>query len=659
MNSPATPRACESCRLLKVRCRPGVGDASASRPCERCAASGRECLYSAPRRTRRKRTDVRVRQLEQEMATLTGLLRTQQQSVQHQDVSAPPSLRHDQRQPCTPSTLSTTPSLLPSALHDPIVLGLLSVQEAARLFQLYTEKLAPQRPFVVFPPTTNAHHIRATQPTLFLAVLAAAAATRDEALGMQLNDMIFTVYADKIMLQGEKSLELVKAILITTNWYCPLNTYERLKFYQFVHIAATMCVDIGLGESFTNSHPNDAPGGLLDCCRALLACYVCCSSISLNFHRPNMFPFTHRMSECLATIESSSTSLVDTQVAAWAKLQMIVDDDSAQALRLRDNMSVDLSKPDVHASLQECSNKLQMWKLGIPAQTINGPLLIQYHAVTCLVNEVGLHLEYSPDDFKPPYAIFEPNKNIREPSLAVLSPAHLGCIINCVSAAQGLCDIFISMSTDYIQCFPVAIYARLNYALVILVKTSVSILSPNGALRGIMALEMTRMDHYLGEVTRKLAVVAANNCRLATKWLEVIQSMAAWFQQFCDSMLGGGDNAIELGILEPLKHLNIGVGATDDARRTTTTPHGQPTQDKNPNSGIGGALDEQQAAHGGIPGPTLAGLGPATAIPGALSSVAHDEFEEFVSLPKPFGEDDFDINIDGIREIMNDMSYLE
>jgi hypothetical protein len=240
-------------------------------------------------------------------------------------------------------------------------------------------------------------------------VLAAAAGTRDEALGMRLNEMIFAVYADKIMLQGEKSLELVKAILITTNWYCPLNTYDRLKFYQFVHIAATMCVDIGLEESSMNSHPNDAPEGLLDCCRTVLACYVCCSryallnisslgnretfgltaaSISLNFHRQNMFPFTHRISECLATLESSATSLGDNQVTAWAKLQMIVDDDSTQPLRLRDNMSVDLSKPEAQASLQECSNKLHMWKLSIPAETMNGSHFVPHYCPFLLTTKV-------------------------------------------------------------------------------------------------------------------------------------------------------------------------------------------------------------------------------------------------------------------------------
>lgn len=108
-------------------------------------------------------------------------------------------------------------------------------------------------------------------------MLAAAAGTRDEALGMRLNETIFSIYADKIMLQGEKSLEIVQAILITANWYCPLNTYDRLKFYQFVHIAATMCIDIGLGDVLDKSVPDDAPGGRLDCCRTVLACYICCS----------------------------------------------------------------------------------------------------------------------------------------------------------------------------------------------------------------------------------------------------------------------------------------------------------------------------------------------------------------------------------------------
>ncbi|KAI5456921.1 hypothetical protein BGZ63DRAFT_428361 [Mariannaea sp. PMI_226] len=657
MNSPAISRACESCRLLKVRCRPRSGPGDAPRSCERCAASGKDCFYSAPRRTRKKRTDVRVRELEQEMASLTGLLKAQQQQQQvvQKDSSSPsddailvssshlPS-QSSQHQSHT-GPMGTTASTLSFNLnhYDPISLGLLTVEEASGLFQHYIDNLVPKRPFVVFAPGTNAEQVRKNQPTLFLAVLAAAAGTRNEALGMRLNEMIFSVYADQIMMQGEKSLELIKAILITTNWYCPPSSYEKLKFYQFVHIAATMCVDIGLGELVASSIEGTSQDDLLDGCRVMLACYICCSSISINFHRQNMFPFTNRIAGCLAALESSAARFpTDAAVVAGTRLQLIVDHESARPLGFRDSaVSVDLSKPEVQASLLGCSNKLRMWNMSIPTDTMSAPLLMQYFAMTCLANEVGLHFEYSPDDFKPPYVIHETTRVHAENSILSFTPNHLDCIINCVSAAQSSCDTFIAMSTEYIQCLPIATYARLGYALVVLVKVSVSTHSANGALKGIMPPETTRADQYLEQVVAKLSATGISGCRAAVKWLEVIESIADWFQLFLSSAADGVNGRVDVGILEPLKHLNLTIGTANDNRGNSSAYSVQPRQATS--LSYPDKASEPQVTPTEMTYPNSTDLDHISLSPNTLSILAHDDLAEFVNLPITLDGVDFEM----------------
>ena len=69
-----TSRACESCRLLKIRC------ISAEDPnvlqCENCEKSGKDCIFVPRSGTRRrKRTDARVTDLEREVRALASLLR--------------------------------------------------------------------------------------------------------------------------------------------------------------------------------------------------------------------------------------------------------------------------------------------------------------------------------------------------------------------------------------------------------------------------------------------------------------------------------------------------------------------------------------------------------------------------------------------------------
>ncbi|KAF8463168.1 hypothetical protein BDZ91DRAFT_796662 [Kalaharituber pfeilii] len=64
-------RACESCRGLKVRCEP-ADEANPFSSCKRCAKTGRECIFIAPRRKRQKKTDTKVAELERKIDALTA-----------------------------------------------------------------------------------------------------------------------------------------------------------------------------------------------------------------------------------------------------------------------------------------------------------------------------------------------------------------------------------------------------------------------------------------------------------------------------------------------------------------------------------------------------------------------------------------------------------
>src|SRR5690349_13814867 len=72
-------RACEPCRLLKVRCLPSPDPSTTQ--CQRCAKNGRTCHYAAPQKRRpRKRTDTRVAELEREVRAMRSLLNKSKQS---------------------------------------------------------------------------------------------------------------------------------------------------------------------------------------------------------------------------------------------------------------------------------------------------------------------------------------------------------------------------------------------------------------------------------------------------------------------------------------------------------------------------------------------------------------------------------------------------
>ena len=145
----------------------------------------------------------------------------------------------------------------------------------------------------MFRGQVTAASVRRSRPTLFLAILAAASGSDRPSLFRDLNTELFRVLAQKVVMDNEKTLELVQAMLIIAVWYFPPDRFEELKHYQYIHMGATMAVDIGLCESnsdqlsikenpastSSSSQPNStiAESSTTERCRTLLACYLLCS----------------------------------------------------------------------------------------------------------------------------------------------------------------------------------------------------------------------------------------------------------------------------------------------------------------------------------------------------------------------------------------------
>jgi hypothetical protein len=78
-NDPRRAKACNHCRMLKVRCIPSNPN-DLSQPCVRCSKGKRECVFHVGPWKRSRRTDSRVAALEKKLEVLTAALNGQQVS---------------------------------------------------------------------------------------------------------------------------------------------------------------------------------------------------------------------------------------------------------------------------------------------------------------------------------------------------------------------------------------------------------------------------------------------------------------------------------------------------------------------------------------------------------------------------------------------------
>lgn len=259
-------RACAHCRSQKVRCLP---DETNPDICQRCARTGRQCVFTPlQKRKQRKRTDTRVAELEREMRAMRALLKEKSEEESPESSSGAGTEREpiveDQgdmdvgaqavpaqkayHKPQAQSELlaagrnvlqqeqeSTGEEVKSSAAgsrRDVVDRGVVSMEVARRLIEHYKKNLYPQYPQVYIPDTCTADDLRATRPTLFLAVIAAAAENEHPELAKVLDTEVLQEYATRSVVKSEKSVELVQSLLISAVWYVPPNKFGQLKYYE-------------------------------------------------------------------------------------------------------------------------------------------------------------------------------------------------------------------------------------------------------------------------------------------------------------------------------------------------------------------------------------------------------------------------------------------
>jgi len=211
---------------------------------------------------------------------------------------------------------------------DIVERGIITLDIADELFARYNDEMILHLPGVVFPPSMKANDLRQEKPLLFLAVMAAAAAAR-ASLQRTLVKELMEIFGQKVICNGEKSLEIVQALLVSVMWYFPPESFEELKFYQLAHIASVMALDLGLGRSNMTKRKNTSqqqqqqqqqsmhtlgfytfrPGKddpeSLECRRTWLTCYYLSSNTAMGLRRPFLLRWSSFMEESVRLLETS------------------------------------------------------------------------------------------------------------------------------------------------------------------------------------------------------------------------------------------------------------------------------------------------------------------------------------------------------------------
>jgi hypothetical protein len=248
MENPA-PRtkselACDACRLLKVKC---IKDAREDITCKKCTRSGACCTWTArPTPTHKNastRSASRISALEtkidqllaviDEQSSRTNASRTGSRSIGENGVPDPSSAD-------SASSVASSISLLVSLSER---VGL--TEDMAEVYLRRFHNMTLYFPFVIIPASMSVQTLAHQRPMLCLAILTTST-SQDPVLQNKLEEILRKDLVEKIMVAGEKTLDLLAALLVYLGWSHFYYVPKRDSMMQFMWLAISICEELGL-----------------------------------------------------------------------------------------------------------------------------------------------------------------------------------------------------------------------------------------------------------------------------------------------------------------------------------------------------------------------------------------------------------------------------
>jgi hypothetical protein len=128
------------------------------------------------------------------------------------------------------------------------------VDTADQLFNRYRQEMSRYIPVVMFPVSTQIEDIRSKTPILFLSIITAAAAIEGSPEQHRVLVTALTrALAEAIFCRGQRSLEIVQALLLLSIFYQPPMKQRFMTQSHLCHTALLIAFDIGLCKKSNTS----------------------------------------------------------------------------------------------------------------------------------------------------------------------------------------------------------------------------------------------------------------------------------------------------------------------------------------------------------------------------------------------------------------------
>lgn len=497
-------RACEECHRLKIKCDVAT---SLQNACERCVRNGVECVPSAPRLQRDRINQLEIRILELKTALL----------FQDSD---------------------TTPSRSPASLLQDKNLSILSFLDARiplpkqlMLLDCFKNQVSVIWPIVRL--STDLNQVRIKSPILLLSILVYTCTHAMQGTTLEVHDELvremMRVLGDAVISRGQRSLELVQALLITAFWNKSTRKDQQASCYQIVQLAVDMAIDLGIAGSSWQPSPAAYFARLEDTTssearRTWLACYIALSSSSIDMRRPNTVSWDNHHEECLLHLEQAGEApdLLLCQIVRITRL----DQEISSQLHLLDLATyVDGNDCSTHLIIQRLKTEVDVWTAQVPHFLATSQILkVLRHVATIRLYEVILHTQTNKSSFAAPFIPGRIPVNDL-PTTDNVIPQLKSALKTLVEHCHSVVDTATSMDPAVVLALPTCAFAPTAlYSLYVLVIALAACTGPGNTYGQVLA----KKNFSVEQCTYRL--------RMLTSSMKALDpTMSCWTTRFFDA----------------------------------------------------------------------------------------------------------------------------
>ena len=569
-----TQRACKACRSLKVRCLPSDQEGV----CQKCLKSGADCVFEEqkPRRKRdkpdsRARVTALERKLDEVIAQVSQSNRISQpnenpvndentpnisvdgsqrsqfgaassKSIHDTSMGAdglptPDSQTHDGQSGHTSDTAGkvrgsscpitsvfvqflsdgATPEMLISRGH----LSILDVEHYIEVFR----QMCSYFPFVIIPSGANVCALLKDRPLLLHAVLAVATSS-EVCLQKVLEKSFKEIMLSRLVLEAEKSIDLLQSILICIAWGHFFHVPKRNQSYQILQMAIGLCIDLGLnmrpslaiqkiGLHLDHSHPSGNPEEdnfwSREARRAFLGCYHVSTLNNWIWAKPNTLEYSDYILQCAQSISEVPEYFTDELILPLIQLQQI-GDDYHKVLRVSGNegyVSDQLDRIGTHTRFFQ--KQMQHLRDNLaPVAAGSTVITLSTHFTAVHSNEQDLLSPWATTSRLPPTS--NTTNSIYH---STHCPSRIDILLNCLQAATSYLNLFLTIPQSTYSHLSTTQWSGLIYSLVIIYRLSIG--TPHVPTWDVQtARDTVKLERYLEVLCERMQQATYHRLRAIT-----------------------------------------------------------------------------------------------------------------------------------------------